>query len=225
MAIGRKPSSLARPMISFAELAGAGRQDERLFVLVAHDVEHGERGQRVDDHRGAVLVAHAVDQRYRRAGLGDRVVSPRAPVAGAGREGDALADKRLRGRIGSGGGHDADALEAGRLAFLARLAVETLDERQIGGVDRGQADLDQQLRRPRLRHRDGAQLDIGLHRLDRDAGRLARIAVALEQQALHFARYRHLIAPLLVGQGLRMILPADPRPSTLFSTAAASASG
>ena len=57
----------------------------------------------------------------------------------AGREGDALAEQRLRGRLGSGGDHVADALEAGRLALLARLAVLALDERHIGWVDRGRA--------------------------------------------------------------------------------------
>ena len=200
-----------------AELAGAGGQDERLLVLVAHDVEHGERGQRIDDHRRPVLVAHRVDQRDRRGCLGDCVFRPRAPVAQrrSRRRRACRARPARPARSRSRPPSPTPSKPAG-WPCLRGWPYWPLMNVTSDGLIAAEPDLDQQLRRTWLRHRDGAQLDIGLHRLQRAAGRLARVAVALD------AAGAFISAGIAIGispsQGLRMSLPAEPRPSTRFST-------
>src|SRR5690606_4949249 len=63
-----------------AELAGTGGEDEGLLTLFAHDVEHGERRQRVDDHARRILVAHARQQGIAGGRFGNRIAGPATPA-------------------------------------------------------------------------------------------------------------------------------------------------
>ena len=177
---------LRKPDDQLAELAGPGGHDEGLLAFLSDDVEHGERCQRIDDHRGGILVAYRVEQRNAGRSLRNRIIGPRTPVRPAGGEGDAFALQAPCIGVIAGGDDEADAFETGRLPLHARLAVLSFDESDVGRVDRGEADLDQRLCRAGFGHGDAARPEIRLHRLQRAGRRCVGVAVAGKQQGLHF---------------------------------------
>ena len=170
----------------FGKLAGSGRDDERFGFVLLDDAEHGEGGERVDDHGGAVFVADAVYQRDAAGGIRNGEFAPRAGSAGGGNESNSLAKVAIGEGTAPGGDHFSDAFESGGVALDAGLAVEALDEHLVGRVDRRQRHLDPDLPFAGFGHRQVAQMNERFHRSQRGVvGTLPGVTVALEDECLH----------------------------------------
>ena len=222
MAIGLKPSSLARPMISLqswlapAVSMNAFSPSSRTISNMASAVI------------GLTIIAAPSSSRtVSISGIDDRAsaiaYSAHDPqLLAPGREGDALADQRLGSRLGAAATTLPTPSKPAGWPCLRGWPYWPLMKPTSDGLIEAEADLDQHLRRTGLRHRDGARLDIGLHRLQSACRRLR----ACSRRPSAAAPSSSAVSPSDFScQGLRISLPADPRPSTRFSTAAASASG